>query len=148
MIWKAAPQTQARFKISRCTLSPSALEVIGGRGNFETPGSIVNVKSREYHGPVTSADRRLLVLMQDVVAHKRAGNTELHVRFKIHIVVHINLRDVSLVALLENEEMQMRGSHVVAALKPDQIPHRAINWNWITGRPYSAKGDPAIARRF
>ena len=33
----------------------ASLSVIGGRGSFATPGSILKVCSSEYHGPFTSA---------------------------------------------------------------------------------------------
>src|SRR6185295_2505324 len=82
--------------------------------------------------------------MQDVVAHKGARHPELHVCFKIHVVVHVNLRDVCLVSLLIDEEMQMRGPHVVAARQPDKIAHRSIDGNRITRWPYGAKADTAI----
>ena len=51
---------------------------------------------------------------------------------QIHVVIHVNLRNMRLAAFLKDHEMQMRWTHVVAALESDELSHRAVDRDGIT----------------
>src|SRR5688572_16818988 len=51
--------------------------------------------------------RRSFVFVPNVIADEGLGYSELHVRFEILVFVDVHLRDVSLVARLEDQEMQV-----------------------------------------
>ncbi len=62
--------------------------------------------------------------------------------------LHVDLRDQRLEALLGGEEMQMRGPHVVAALRAQQVADRAVDRDRIAGRLHAAEADVAVASRW
>ena len=108
--------------------------MIGGRGSL--------VVARFHHeGVVERIPRavhvgrgRRLVLVPHIVADQMAGDAELHVGVDELVVLHIDLRDQRLEAVLAGEEMQMRGPHVVAALRAQQVAGRPIDRDRIAGR--------------
>ncbi len=88
---------------------------------------------------------RRLVLVPDVVADEMAGDAELHVGLQELVVLHVDLRDQRLEAVLAGEEVQVRRPHVVPALGAQEIAGRAIDRDRIAGRLHAAKTDVAFS---
>ena len=116
---------------------------MGGFGSRVVPPSITKLWSSEYHGPVTS-DAGGVALMTDIVADQMAGDAKLHVGFQKLVVLHVDLRDQRLEAVLGGEEMQMRGAHVVAPLRAQQVAGRSVDRDRIARRLDAAECDVAV----
>src|SRR5262249_8610907 len=73
------------------------------------------------------SSRRLLIVVPHVVAEEVTGDAELHVAVDEPVVGHIKLRDQRLEAVLAGEHMQMRGPHVMATLRAQQLTGGTID---------------------
>src|SRR6185437_4309309 len=47
----------------------------------------------------------------------------------------------------EDQKMKMRRPVIVPSRGTDEIAHRTINWNWISGRPHAPEGKMALRVR-
>ena len=64
--------------------------------------------------------------MLDVFTDQRAGDAELAVGLEVRIFRVVDLRGDRLEAGLIDEKVQMRGAHVVPALRREQRARRAV----------------------
>src|SRR3954470_2111051 len=56
---------------------------------------------------------RLLALMAHIIADEMPRDAELYVGLEELVILHVDLRDQRLEAVLDGEKMQMRGAHIV-----------------------------------
>ena len=65
--------------------------------------------------------RRCAGLVAHVVPHQRLGDAELHVGVQIRIVAAVDLRELALEPGLDDQEVQVRGTQVVPALRAQDV---------------------------
>src|SRR5215469_14715931 len=58
---------------------------------------------------------RGVALVQHIVADERTPHTELNVSLEVRVIARIDLRELGLIARLEDQEVNMRRTQVVAA---------------------------------
>src|SRR5215211_954539 len=128
-------------------VGPFALRLPGDRRLWQARRPILHdERMRErIPRPDDIGRRRRLVVVALVVADEMAGDAELHVGVETRIVVDVDLRDQRLEPVLGGEEMQVRGAHVVAALRAQELAHRAVDGNRVAGRLDAAEAEAAVA---
>ena len=106
---------------------------MGGRGSLASPGSRVNVHSREYQGVSTLGSVGCAFVVAPKGADRRLGDTELDISVEVRVVGRVHLRDQRLVARFEYQDVQVRRPEGVAVLGLEQAPHDRVRRDGVTG---------------
>src|SRR5262245_30299180 len=79
-----------------------------------------------------------------IVTDQSACDAKLHIGFQLFVIIYINLRDQSLEALLENQEVQVCRTIIVTAGCTHKIADRAVNGNWVARGLHAPKTEMTL----
>src|SRR5580658_9599154 len=128
-------------------LRPLALRLAGNRRPRQVRGAVLHdegVFERIPGRGDVGRGRALGAVVAYVIANQVAGDAELHIGVDVRVLRIVKLRDQRLEAGLVDQEMQVRGPHIVPAGGTQQLADRTVDRDRVAGGLYAAKANVSV----